>query len=149
MSHTIATWLVCWGLVLSVQAQVPRDPTQPPVEMGSEGAAKTEAGPLESEGVAVIVRNGKPYLVSGTRLYAVGQTMGHMRIERITETEVWLKEGAVLRKVPRFSGVAAPVPSCGVVPSQPVRVKASAGVKAKTSSSSNASKVVPCDGAQP
>ena len=60
---------------------------------------------LETAAMTVIVRNGHPYLVVGTRLYAQGQKLGQARIERISETEVWLREGGVLRKVPRFSGI--------------------------------------------
>ena len=46
-----------------------------------------------------------PYLVDGTRLYGVGQKLGAFRIERISETEVWLRNGKELRKLPRFAGI--------------------------------------------
>jgi hypothetical protein len=55
--------------------------------------------------MAVLVRQGVPYLVVGTRLYAKGQKVGQARIERITETEVWLREAGALRKVPVFGGI--------------------------------------------
>jgi hypothetical protein len=55
--------------------------------------------------MAVLIRDGKPYLVEGTRLYAVGQKIGGYRIERISETEVWLRGSDGLRKVPRFNGI--------------------------------------------
>jgi hypothetical protein len=60
---------------------------------------------LGDDGVAVVVRDGKPFLVSGTRLYGVGQKLGTYRIERITETDVWLRNGSELRKEPRFAGI--------------------------------------------
>ncbi len=55
--------------------------------------------------MSVIVRNGRPYLVVGTRLYAAGEKLGQARIERITETEIWMREGGVRRKVPLFVGI--------------------------------------------
>jgi hypothetical protein len=57
------------------------------------------------EGMTVLVRNNKPYLVVGTRLYAVGDKVGMMRVDRITESEVWLHDGRALLKVPRFAGI--------------------------------------------
>lgn len=53
--------------------------------------------------MSVIVVDGRPHVIMGTRLYAPGQMLGQARIERITDTEIWLREGRVLRKVPRFS----------------------------------------------
>jgi hypothetical protein len=41
----------------------------------------------------------------GSRLYAQGQKMEQTRIERITETELWLREGSELKKLPQFPGV--------------------------------------------
>ncbi|WP_304859424.1 hypothetical protein [Rhodoferax sp.] len=99
------------GLLLAVSlgtadAQSLRDPTVPPVEAGL-GNAGPDAKPFSGEpgAMTVIVRNGRPHLVVGTRLYAEGQMLGRVRIERITETEVWLREGGVLRKVSQFSGI--------------------------------------------
>jgi hypothetical protein len=70
----------------------------------------------------VIVREGQPYLVVGTRLYAQGQMLGAVRVERITETEVWLRDGKTLHKKPIFAGISRtvtgappPLPEC-VVP---------------------------------
>ena len=96
--------------VLSVgaHAQGQRDPTVPRASSGLSAfgtpgdalAPTLDAGPP-----SVIVRNGKPFLVVGTRLVAQGQTLGDARVERITETEIWLREGGQLRKVPRFAGI--------------------------------------------
>jgi hypothetical protein len=55
--------------------------------------------------MAVVVRDGVPYLVQGTRLYAKDETIGQARIVRITETEVWLREAGQLKKIPVFSGI--------------------------------------------
>lgn len=89
-----------------VDAQSLRDPTVPPVDSrhdsGSSGASSAIAQPGS---MAIVVRNGKSFLVLGTRLYAQGEKFGPATIERITETEVWLREGGVVRKVPQFSGI--------------------------------------------
>jgi hypothetical protein len=111
---TSARWYLAWLPVLAVlcgaapSVAQERDPTEPPANAfpgPSEGNSASPKTPWGSDGMAVVVRNGKSYLVVDTRLYAVGQKVGSSRIERITETEVWLKDGAVRRKVPRFSGI--------------------------------------------
>jgi hypothetical protein len=96
--------ILTWG---HVAAQGLRDPTLPPLEAGQAtlgNDAKSLA--LSAGAMTIIVRNGVPHLVVGTRLYAQGQKLGQARIERITETEVWLREGGVLRKQAQFSGIA-------------------------------------------
>ena len=97
------------GMFLSlghVVAQGLRDPTVPPLEarqgVAAVAGASSAATPIS---MPIIVRNGQPYLVVGTRLYGQGQKLGQARIERITETEVWLREGGVLRKQLQFSGI--------------------------------------------
>lgn len=95
-------WLLAMPLGL-VNAQSLRDPTLPPAAAGL--AATGPGASDEQAAMGVIVRDGRPYLVVGTRLYAQGQKLGQARIERISETEVWLREGGVLRKVPQFAGI--------------------------------------------
>jgi len=51
------------------------------------------------------VRDGTPYLVLGTRLFATGQRVGAARIERITESEIWLLEAGKLHKIKVYQGV--------------------------------------------
>lgn len=85
---------------LSVSAQDGRDPTVAPGESAAVGDS-----PMGVEGMTVLVRDDKPYLVVGTRLYAVGDKVGMMRVDRITEIEVWLHDGRALIKVPRFAGI--------------------------------------------
>ena len=80
-----------------------RDPTQPPMAPGVQ-AEHGGASPGDL-GLTVLVREGKPYLASDTRLYAVGQTVGGYRIERISETEIWLRKGKELQKIARFNGI--------------------------------------------
>jgi hypothetical protein len=85
-----------------------RDPTRAPVGAFTQAPAAGEvAKPAlpEVDSAAVVVRDGKPYLVAGTRLYGVGQSIGFYKIERISETEVWLRAGKEIRKIQRFSGI--------------------------------------------
>jgi hypothetical protein len=146
LGATVVFTVVC-AWVLPAAAQSLRDPTLPPWGSGlsdGRGAAPVRGlhGPL-----SVLVVNGQPYLVVGTRLYAQGQQLGATRIERITETEVWLREGRELRKISNFVGVqrrsvtsTASVPACA----------ASAAKPATTSRSSNSLEpAAACDSAQP
>jgi len=138
---------VCAG-VLPAAAQGVRDPTLPPWASGSGGGG-SRAEPVRGlQGpFSVLVVDGQPYLVVGTRLYAQGQALGAARIERITETEVWLREGGRLRKISNFVGIqrssvtgTAAAPACG----------ASAARLASESQASNSSEpVAPCDSGQP
>ena len=87
--------------------------------------------------MTIIVRNERPNLVVGTRLYAQGQQLGKARIERISETEVWLREGGVLRKISQFTGIQRrTVPSGAISP-------------ACAASSKKTSAAVPCADVQP
>lgn len=95
-------------LVAGPAAAQERDPTVPPAGTYTQPAAPgVVAKPALSEvdAGAVLVYDGKPYLVSGTRLYGVGQSLGPYKIERIGETEIWLRNGKELRKIHRFSGI--------------------------------------------
>ncbi len=90
----------------SIAAQNLRDPTLPPAQAGRADALVTgNSLGIEPGSVAIIVRDGRPFLVVGTRLYGQGSRLGRARIERISETEVWLREGKVLHKVTPFAGI--------------------------------------------
>ena len=96
--------VLLWTLLVPVYAQE-RDPTIPPPQVGAAALGVTPQQPWGSDGMAVVARDGKSSLVVDTRLYGVGQKVGSSYIERITESEVWLREGKVIRKVPRFAGI--------------------------------------------
>jgi hypothetical protein len=105
-------------LLEGARGQALRDPTRPPSEAGLTSAEPgAKALRVEPSAMTIIVREGRPFLAVGTRLYAKGEKLGQARIERIAETEVWLREGGVLRKVSIFSGVqrstvkSTPVPT--------------------------------------
>ncbi|ABD71042.1 hypothetical protein Rfer_3333 [Rhodoferax ferrireducens T118] len=153
-------------------AQSLRDPTLPPAEAGVAGApAAASIFSFDSSATAVIVRNGRSYLAVGTRLYAPGEKLGQARIERISETEVWLRESGVLRKVPLFAGIerraaAAPALSVGYAPdgsnrrpalkasaasgtSKAARARQSKQISDKSGSPTTSPSVAPCVGVRP
>lgn len=103
------SWAATLGVLFSVVpalAQAQRDPTVPPLSPVATAASAAERGKdTVDTPLAVIVRDGRSYVVVGGRLLAQGQMLGDARIERITETEIWLREGKLLRKVLRFPGI--------------------------------------------
>jgi hypothetical protein len=97
---------------LGVQAQSLRDPTAPPAAVAPLVSATPGVTPvvssstsLDTNNLSLIVRDGVRFLVVGTRLFKQGQTVGQAKIQRITETEVWLLEGGRVRKLPIFAGI--------------------------------------------
>ncbi len=133
------------GLCMASQAQALRDPTQPPPisAPGPDGVPAAD-GAMGENGMTVVVRGGKPMLVQGTRLYGVGQMLGGFRIERISETEVWLRKGSDLRKISRFAGIqrseSRAATDCAVAPKK--------STKSSPPSSSTSPRAAPCAGAQ-
>jgi hypothetical protein len=121
---TALRWQIAAVLLLSLvslqqraQAQGLRDPTLAPAQAGLLGTEPGGKVPKPAPAaMSIIVRDGRAYLAVGTRLYAQGEMLAQSRIERISETEVWLREGGVLRKVSQFPGIqrrtvkSAPVP---------------------------------------
>lgn len=125
-----AAWAIAlWGLALALPAQTlpQRDPTLPPASMvgtaaGDDAAPSAGALLLNGSGANVVVRDGKPFLVVGSRLVAPGQTVESYRLERITETEIWLRDASGLTKVARFAGVQRQpsAAQCAVPPAKKV-----------------------------
>lgn len=143
MARTLALgWLMGISLFFSfgrVDAQSLRDPTLPPAEAGlASPALSGQSLRIEPGAMTIIVRNGRPYLVVGTRLYAQGQKIGQARIERISETEIWLREGGVLRKISQFPGIQRRTV-------QPVAVRPVCAARSSKTSPS----VAPCADVQP
>lgn len=110
--------IVVFGLVTCVaassHAQGLRDPMQMPGSLRAASAPHEPSAPavLHStplhrlEGPLSVLRiNGELQLVVGTRLMGVGQMLGGERIERISETEVWLRTGTQTRKLALHEGV--------------------------------------------
>ena len=153
MSVPMGSAVLALFLCLPLAAQELRDPTVAPPEAGAVVRGAASASPLGGEGMAVVVRNGKPFLAVGTRLYAPGQKVGQSRIERITETEVWLREGGALRKVPRFAGiqrsVAKAAPLCGKRTPRKAKTRPAAKTGQPSPASPIAPVAAPCESAQP
>lgn len=124
----------------------PRDPTAMPLQ--AQQVVPEGAHPALHLGNSVVMQNGNAFLVVGTRLVAVGQKVGSARLERITETDIWLREAGRLTKVPRFVGIerraALATSACTqAVPSH------SSGSTAAASRTRSATRAASCDGAQP
>lgn len=111
--------------------QVVRDPTLPPSMATAESGAPAPSPWGGEGGMSVIARDGKAGLVVGTRVVYPGQRIGPWVLERITETEVWLRDGAKLRKVSRFSGIQRRDPA--LAPACPVPAVAQTAPKARGS----------------
>ena len=95
--------------ISSPQAQELRDPTRAPpgafAQVPQAGSSASDGEGIHPASAAVFMRDGKPYLIYGARWYAVGQQMGQYKIERITETEVWLRSSQGLQKIQRYDGI--------------------------------------------
>lgn len=107
--NALAKWVLGGSLVLGCSglcAQGVRDPTQPPPNVGLGLPAAPNVPAVPEPGLSVVVRGGVYYVVQGTRLVALGQKLGDARVERISETEVWLRRGGVLTKRALFAGVS-------------------------------------------
>jgi hypothetical protein len=77
-----------------------------PDAAGAAGAGAAAKPVLPAmEGAAVLVQGGKPLLLLGPKSYAEGQKIGLYTLERIGETEVWLRNGKTLSKIQIFSGI--------------------------------------------
>ncbi len=103
---TAAIFWLAAGANPSTQAQALRDPTVAPA--GVAGAAHpgaSAAGRSDGKPLSVMVVDGRAFVVSGSRLYAQGGKLGSATIERISETQIWLRDGKELRKVNLYSGV--------------------------------------------
>ena len=90
-----------------------RDPTQPPAAFGATGrSVRLPIEVLRPEQLVTI--GGVIYLVWNGRRYKVGDTIEGARLERISESEVWLKGAGSVRKLPVFAGVVKRAPDSGV-----------------------------------
>jgi hypothetical protein len=118
-----ASCMACFAsalLSVSAAAQILRDPTVAPAAAGLSDSAEVRLDDtLQSGSISVMIRDGVHYLMHGTRLYTVGQRMGSARIERISETEVWLQEDGQLKKIPVFIGVQRHAAVAPVAPKKP------------------------------
>lgn len=110
MSACRLGWLMSGALIVlsgQARAQNLRDPTLPPAGLGAVASTSPDNNTLSLDisQFTIIVRDGRPHLWLDAELYSVGQTLGEARIEYINESEVWLREKGVLRKVKLFPDI--------------------------------------------
>ena len=92
-----------------------RDPMSPPPAATTAAAADGRNGgaatPAAVQVRQLLVVNGQRYVIDNGRRRAVGDLLGSARIERIDDSAVLLRQGAVQWRVPLFAGVTKrPVP---------------------------------------
>jgi hypothetical protein len=93
---------VLLGVCMTASA-APRDPTQPPAALNAPNSVRQPLDDLRVEHIVVV--NGVRYLVWNSRRYAAGDTVAGARIERISESAVWLKVNGAVRKLLLFPSV--------------------------------------------
>ena len=99
-------------LLLGGAVQAQRDPTVAPPQAGLNAASNSTTAPPATLNADAVVRvDGKAFLVVDGRLLAPGQSDGSTQVERITESEVWLRRDGVLHKLTRYPGVLRQPPS--------------------------------------
>ncbi len=95
-----------------IDAQTMRDPTVPPAAARPTAATPNAPGgvtaPLSTPKHLVRI-DGVPYVVEGTRRRGVGDLLGSARIERITETDVWVSEGGSVTRIQLHGNVVKQV----------------------------------------
>ena len=134
--HAWACALVLAGSALCAAAQTAkptpmRDPMVPPLSIARPAAANLETGgPAEPPPPPrqLLTVDGRRYVVDGRRRLGVGDSLGSTRIERITDSAVWVREGNTVTRLPFYAGVVkqnvpllpaatAPTPARGRTPS--------------------------------
>ncbi|MBY0468895.1 MAG: hypothetical protein K2Q07_07950 [Burkholderiaceae bacterium] len=111
--HGLA-WAAALGLAVTVlpavaqNAPALRDPMVPPLSIARPAAnpgvldATTEPPPTPQQLLTV---DGKRYVVDGRRRLGVGDALGGTRIERITDSAVWVRDGHTVTRLPFYGGV--------------------------------------------
>ena len=85
----------------------PRDPMQPPAALrpavAPGGSATAEPAPAVARHLMVI--DGVRWVIDGGRRRGVGDLLGGVRIERIEDSAVVVRNGKQLQRLPLFAGV--------------------------------------------
>ncbi len=91
---------------------LPRDPMQPPavLQPPAQASADVAAGPVLPDSAQVLIVDGRPYALIGSRRYAQGERLGSgpqaLVVERVNEHGVWLRSRDGLHALPMLSGVS-------------------------------------------
>ena len=112
-ARTCVLTLALAGSALSAAAQTPkpapmRDPMVPPLSIARPAAANLETGgPSEPPPPPrqLLTVDGQRYVVDGRRRLGVGDALGSTRIERITDSAIWVREGNTVTRLPFYAGV--------------------------------------------
>jgi len=100
-----------------VAAAALRDPTQPPAALNAPNNVRQPLEELRFEHIVSV--NGVRYLVWNSRRYAAGDVVAGARIERISESAIWLKANGNVRKLQLFPSVEKqPLPNATSVTSR-------------------------------
>lgn len=106
-----------------------RDPMVPPLAIARPAASQAEVAPEPPPTPRQLLTvDGKRYVVDGRRRLGVGDALGGTRIERITDSAVWVREGNTVTRLPFYGGVVkhnvsslpASAPAAGSRPKKPV-----------------------------
>ncbi len=85
-----------------------RDPMVPPLAIArpatSPGSVEVAPEPPPTPQQLLTV-DGRRYVVDGRRRLGVGDALGGTRIERITDSAVWVREGNTVTRLPFYGGV--------------------------------------------
>lgn len=112
--RVIAAGICCAVLATAaISATSLRDPTQPPAALAAPGSVRNPLDSFRPQHLVIV--GGERYLVWNGRRYRAGDIISGGQIERITETEVWLRGDNGLRKLPLFSGIEKRPPNAGNV----------------------------------
>lgn len=107
-----------------------RDPMVSPLAIArpatNPGSLEVAAEPSPTPQQLLTV-DGRRYVVDGRRRLGVGDALGGTRIERITDSAVWVREGNTVTRLPFYGGVVkhnvsslpASAPAAGSRPKTP------------------------------
>lgn len=93
------------GVPLRVLAE--RDPTRPP-ELGTPAAPASPAAAPNAVATpphALLVVDGRRYVLEGSRLRGVGDRLGKARIQNIEDAAVVVRDDGGVRRLPLYTGV--------------------------------------------
>ncbi len=97
-----------------------RDPTQPPAAYAAPvGGARQRIDVVKPDHLVTV--NGVRFLVWNSRRYAVGDMIDGVRVERISESEIWLRSTDGVRKLAIFSGIEKRPPNSDTPTNSSVR----------------------------
>lgn len=108
MALPLAMLIATAALPAAAQNAPLRDPMVPPLSIARPAAnpgvldAASEPPPAPQQLLTV---NGKRYVVDGRRRLGVGDALGGTRIERITDSAVWVRDGNTVTRLPFYGSV--------------------------------------------